>query len=74
VSAGGHLDLGSSIGFGMIRSGGMARIHAEAIRSGATGTRLVVVSGGTRAGGRSRTSPMPSATSTGQAVRMPLAS
>jgi predicted dehydrogenase len=34
----------------MIGSGGMARVHAEAIRSGATGTRLVAVSGGKRAG------------------------
>ncbi|MEO6206585.1 MAG: Gfo/Idh/MocA family oxidoreductase [Candidatus Limnocylindrales bacterium] len=50
MSAASHRDLGSSIGFGMIGSGGMARIHAEAIRSGATGTRLVAVSGGKRAG------------------------
>ncbi len=51
MSAGGQADANSSVGFGMIGSGGMARVHAEAIRSGATGTRLVAVSGGTRAGG-----------------------
>jgi len=39
-----------TLGFGMIGSGGMARVHAEAIANGATGTRLVAVAGGTRAG------------------------
>ena len=38
-----------TVRFGMIGSGGMARVHAEAIARGAQGTSLVAVAGGTRA-------------------------
>ena len=38
-----------TVRFGMIGSGGMARIHAEAIANGARGTALTAVAGGTRA-------------------------
>ena len=40
-----------TVRFGMIGSGGMARVHAEAIARGAHGVRLVAVAGGSRAGG-----------------------
>lgn len=38
-----------TVAFGMIGSGGMGRVHAEAIADGAQGTRLVAVAGGTGA-------------------------
>jgi predicted dehydrogenase len=40
-----------TVRFGMIGSGGMARVHAEAIAKGARDTALVAVAGGTRAPG-----------------------